>query len=149
MKIETINRYSEALSMRKNGKTFNEIGLVLGVGGQRARQIVHRALRIENNNEKWRTDELWLDGINSMIRKALPVAALKSEDALRKFVVSGGLDGCKVGRIGRESLLKFLGMAVPAPKKRKVVPVVTIQKAIQLLERHGYVVLAPEPGRPE
>ncbi len=40
------DRALRALAMRSEGKTFREIGVAFGVGGQRARQIVAKAERI-------------------------------------------------------------------------------------------------------
>lgn len=42
----TLDRYQLALDMRKAGKTYQEIGQALGVGKQRASEIVSKAKRV-------------------------------------------------------------------------------------------------------
>ena len=100
-RISDLERANRIAEMRhKNSMNFTEIGLVLGISSQRARQIYRWAQRAE---EIVVSDELGIDGLSTRARNALKnnrlytkhdVAALSKRELLR------------IANFGRASLIE-------------------------------------------
>lgn len=130
-------RYELAKKLRGEGKKFREIGEVLGVGAQRARQIVEEYDRVMR-----RLSPSWTDGLNTMTANALKCAEFTSKEHLENVISDKGLAAGDYPRIGVKGVSEILKFLCIKPYKTKKDPTeMAIQRAIALLELNGYSVV--------
>lgn len=131
-------RHEQAAALRKEKKTFREIGVALGVAPHRAREIVLKAERMA------RQEPCWTVGLSSRTGYALRRAGFESREQLQAAAIKGKLvvgAYYEIGKIAIAEVMVWLGLLAAADYKPKPpVRAVAIQRAIALLEANGYLV---------
>ena len=126
-------RYELAAKLRSEKKTFRKIGEALGVGPQRARQIVMKAEQMQNAAPRW------TDGLRPRTGNSLRVAGFKSREEVELLLANKGLsvgDVYEIGQKAIDEIRHWLGLE--AFQKSKSGTEAAITRAIMLLERNGY-----------
>lgn len=156
-------RYEEAKRLRDSGMTYKAVGLSLGVCATRAYRIIKDGdLRIETEKRR-QAYRPWHDGLRGYVAMELDRVGIKSrEDCMRlasnDLPVRGGsvtMPGWKL-RGWPEDTLKlkiavlnevrsWLGVPAFVPKPRTA-SAKELERAIRLLERHGFSVIKPSPN---
>ncbi len=126
-------RYDLAARLRAEKKTFRQIGEALGVGPQRAREMVMKAERMKNAGAHW------TDGLSTRTGFALRRAGFESREALESTIAAKGLkvgDFVEIGPKAIAEIRQWLGLEECAVGKPATE--VAIRRAIAMLERNGY-----------
>ena len=131
-------RFHKALKLRREGKTFKEIGKKLGVSYARANEIYHKAIKLEKKGE---LPPAWTYGLKTKVANSLIAAGFNSKDEVIKALESGtirlipGSSRSTVIGIGKHSLIEIsLWAGISAPEQKP------ISDAILLLKSHGYTI---------
>lgn len=129
-------RCETAAAMRKENKTFREIGISLGVGPVRASQLVRKAGRFAAR------EPLWSDGLSAGCATRLHNHGFRSKEQLREAAESGKLAIGAYYEIGVKSILEihaWLGLPEPTEitEERRATEA-AIRRAIKLLKANGY-----------
>lgn len=138
-------RHQRVLRLRREGKTFREIGEHLGVSAGRARQVHESAERME----RLQPERRWLEGLSQRTISVLARAKLYTREDVEKAVREGRLSWSNkmrdpgyirdYGKKTHAEVLQWLGMSVNANDADKE----TIARYIAYLERQGYRVTPP------
>ncbi len=121
----------QAKEMKDAGSTYRAIGDFFGVSANCARGLVAKAER-----EAHRVPA-WTDGLSVRAANALKSAGFDSKDSVREK--ADGFSPSAYPNFGPKSIdevRKWLGLP---PKDMTA----AIERAIRLLEKHGYTVLGP------
>lgn len=157
-----IERAQEALRLRREGKTFAEVGLSLAqpVGAARARQLVVHAEQIEQGQGFGQGE--WYEGLSVRAANALRSAGFDSKGEVFEAIKSGDLTnkggmgatyrGAKVHGLGCKSfaeVCEWVGVDIPMVQRKHYRPLTEEEKikgAIRLLKRAGYSVTRIDPA---
>jgi len=129
-------RFCIALKLRKDGKTFRQIGQELGISHGRASEIYHKAKNLEKSGK---LPPKWTHGLRTKVAQALIDSGFKSKQEVINGIKSGQIKliprsgRSTIAGIGSQSLEEiaiWAGLASPEEN--------AINHAIILLKSHGY-----------
>lgn len=131
------DRYAKALRLRLSGLTYKSIGEHLGVGHQRASEIVNKAIRTLKNPP----NEGEFGRLSVRARNTLRASGLHNKEQVRNAVESGALTPNSRGTANygiktHREVCEWLGLPVPQNGDTQK----TIAKYTAFLEKHGYKV---------
>lgn len=103
-------RQREAYDLRKQGKTFVQVGEAMGIGKQRARDL-YMIARVRSDR-----DPHWMDGLSVRAGNCLNNFGLKSREEAKEAFSSGKLKPGELRCYGWKThveVAKWLGVIVP------------------------------------
>ena len=154
-------RYEEAKRLRDTGLTFKAVGAALGVGVERARQMVASYARREEQLARWKENPPWWEGLTGQTGRKLEWAGFDSRESCAAFaadelqmwrgaVVFKDRDEANWWRWTRKrftlamtnEIRAWLGVK-PYAKPQKATSAQELERARKLLERNGWRVEPP------
>jgi len=81
MRERTKKRLALIIPLRRDGRSFNEIGSIFGCSAQRARQLYHRAVRERDHNARQ-----WWYGLSFRAKKCLMNSGVDSREGARTAI---------------------------------------------------------------